>query len=254
MVDAEIVREDEIADQIADDAEGPGRHHHRHDRQAVEAVGQVHGVGKADHGEGGEQDIEPADIQQHSLEEGEGDRGLEVRRGRRGLHPDHRQDAGDNRDDHLGQQLLFRGQPGRGLFRHLGIVVDEAQQAEGRGHPGDDPDIGIGEVTPQEDRHRDTRQDHQPAHGRGADLGQMRDRAVGADRLALALFDPHPGDETAAHGNGDDHGRGHGQRHPYRLVLDQIEQGIVLRDVGVVEIEQVEHFASLSLRARRVAA
>ena len=253
MVDLKILGEDEVAGQIGDQAERPRRHHHRHRRQSVQAVGQVHGVGEADDGEGGEGHIEPADIQQHGLEEGEGDRGLEPRRGRRDLHPQHGQNARDHRHHRLGRQLLFRGQAGRGLFRHLGVVVDEAQHAEGRRHARDDPDIGIGQVAPQKDRDADARQDHQPAHGGGADLGQVGHRAVVTDRLALALFGADPVDEPAAHGRRHDGRRRQGQGRADGLVLDQVQQRILVRDVGVIEIQKVEHAGvSIGSRAARL--
>ena len=54
-VELQVVGEDEVADQVGDQAEGGGGDHHRHRGQAVEAVGEVHRVGGADDHEGAEQ-------------------------------------------------------------------------------------------------------------------------------------------------------------------------------------------------------
>ena len=78
-----------------------------------------------------------------------------------------------------------------GLLRHLQIVVVEADEAEAERHRQHDPDIGVERIGPQQRRDHEAGQDHQPAHRRRALLGdQMRLRAVGADRLALALPQP----------------------------------------------------------------
>jgi hypothetical protein len=43
-VDLQVFGEHRVADEIGDQAEGGGRDHHRHDGEAVEAVGEVHRV------------------------------------------------------------------------------------------------------------------------------------------------------------------------------------------------------------------
>ena len=55
-VDLQIVGEDRVAGEIGDDAEARRRDHHRHDGEAVEAVGQVHRIAGADDDEGGERE------------------------------------------------------------------------------------------------------------------------------------------------------------------------------------------------------
>ena len=44
----QILREHRIARGVGEDAQGTGDQHRRHDRQAIQAVGQVHRVGEAD--------------------------------------------------------------------------------------------------------------------------------------------------------------------------------------------------------------
>ena len=115
-------------------------------------------------------------------------------------------------------------------------------------------DEGVERIGTEEGGDKDGAEDQDAAHGGGADLGQVGDRAVVADRLAPALFGADPVDEAAAHGDGDDHGGGHGERHAHRLVLNQVQQRILVRHVGVVEIEQVKHVSSLPRHPRGVTA
>ena len=88
---------------------------------------------------------------------------------------------------------------GRGLLGHLQIVVIEADEAEAERHRQHDPDIGVERIGPEQGRHHEPGQDHQPAHGGRALLGDdVRLRAVGADRLALALPQPQMIDDPGA--------------------------------------------------------
>ena len=86
----QILGEAGIAGGVGEDAVGEGRGHHRADRQAVEAVGEVDGIGGADQQHGGERNVEQAEVDVQMLEEGKVERGVEVghedrgRRRRRG--------------------------------------------------------------------------------------------------------------------------------------------------------------------------
>ncbi len=116
------------------------------------------------------------------------------------------------------------GEAGVGLLRHLQIVVVEADQAEAERHRQHDPDIRVARIGPEQGRDDDAEQDHQPAHGRRAGLGdEMRFRAVGADRLALAL--PHAqmvDDPGAEHEH--EHQRGdHRAAGAHREVAEHVE-------------------------------
>ena len=62
-MDLQIFGEHRVAGEIGDDAEGGRRDHDRHDRQPVEAVGQVHRIAGADDDEAGERNEEPAEIE-----------------------------------------------------------------------------------------------------------------------------------------------------------------------------------------------
>jgi hypothetical protein len=56
---AQVAREDRVADHVREDAERAGDHDRRHDREAVEAVGEVHRVARADDHEVREHDEAP---------------------------------------------------------------------------------------------------------------------------------------------------------------------------------------------------
>src|SRR5205085_314801 len=78
---------------------------------------------------------------------------------------------------------------------HLVVIVEETDQAEAYGDEHARPQIAVGEVHPQQHRDAQGSENHQPAHGRRAALGEVGLRTVGADRLALALADSKPADE-----------------------------------------------------------
>ena len=119
------------------------------------------------------------------------------------------------------------------LLRHLEIVVVEADAGEARGDEQHDPDIGTAEVRPQQRRDEQSEQDHQPAHRRRALLGQkMRGRTVGADRLALALFQPQRRDDAGAE---EEHEEQAGRRRAERAereIAEEVEDPEDVREVG----------------------
>src|SRR5216683_6966700 len=68
VMEIEIVGENGVAHHVGNEAEHGGGHDHRPDRQAVEAVGEVDGVGGAhDHQDGEEHETDDAERQQHVL-------------------------------------------------------------------------------------------------------------------------------------------------------------------------------------------
>ena len=247
-MDLQILGEHIVADHIGDHAEGGGGDHHRHDGQAVEAVGEVHGVGEAadrDHAEG---DVEPAEIDQQVLEHREGDRGgqgvgFAVLMGAVA----DQDEGGDAGDGELDQDLGQAGDAGRGLFGDLGVVVEKAQGPVAEGDQQHHPDIEVLQVRPQQGADQQPGQDHEPAHGRGA--GLLDDVALDAflaDRLAAALFGAHPVDEARAH-QADHHlGRDQGHDGAEGQVLGQVEERHIVRHLAVmagreVGVEQIEH-------------
>ena len=145
---------------------------------------------------------------------------------------------GDDRDHRLGQQARAAGKAGMALLGDLQIVVIKADQAEAQRHPEHDPHIRAGRVRPQQGRDQQAGEDHQPAHGGRALLGdQMRLRAVGADRLALALLETQQVDHRAAeqeheHQRGDDGAAG-----AKRDVTEDVEERDLVGEFG----QPIEH-------------
>ena len=125
-----------------------------------------------------------------------------------------------------------------GLPRHLEVIVIEADQAEAERHRQHDPDIWVARIGPEQSRDDDARQDHQPAHGRRAGLGEdVRLRAVGADRLALALAQPQMIDDPRAE-HEHEHQRGdHRARRPHGEIAEHVEERQRAGKVG----QPVEH-------------
>ena len=188
-VDLEIVREHGVAGEIGDQPEAGRRNHHRHDGEAIEAVGQVHCVAGADNDEGAEQRRrhQPR-LNTISLKNGNtSDVAIGGRPScvsvQQATQCDHRFDS----------EPRLAGEAGVRLLGDLEVIVIEADQAEAQRHAEHDPDIGIPRVGPEQRRHDEARQDHQPAHGRRADLGdEMRFRA-----RRRGSADPCPGAAAA---------------------------------------------------------
>ena len=101
----------------------------------------------------------------------------------------HHHPGGQAGDHDLGQEPHPAGDARALAALDLDVVVVEADGAVAERHEQHDPDVPVAQVGPQQRRHRHAGQDHEPAHGRRALLGQMRLRAVLADRLALALLE-----------------------------------------------------------------
>ncbi len=184
-MDLQIVGKQNVADEIGDEAEGGGGDHHRHDGEAVEAVGQVHGVAGADDDEGAERNEQPAEIDQHALEEGNGERGRE-----RLLADIDDDGGGDHGGGGLDDDLDAAAEAFGRLLGHFEIVVVETDGAIDEGEQQHDPDIRIAQIAPEQHGDGHAGQDHQAAHGgRALLLQEMALGAVFADRLTFALAD-----------------------------------------------------------------
>src|SRR5579864_3090456 len=98
VLDLQIVGKDRVADEIGDQHETSRRDHRRHDRQAVETIGEIDGVRRADHDEHRHRHEKPAERDENGLEERNDEGGAE----RRARDVDDRIGR-DHRDEHLGQ-------------------------------------------------------------------------------------------------------------------------------------------------------
>ena len=147
------------------------------DCETVETVGQVDRVARADDHEVGQGDIEPAELQDHVLDDGNDE--LQLRRAhRRRVEEDGPGEPGDGL-----QQVLVPGRHAPAAAK-LAEVVEPPDRAERQGHGQHHPHEAVGEIGPQQGGDEDRDQDEHPAHGGGARLGVMRPRTVLADDLA----------------------------------------------------------------------
>ena len=223
MGNAEIGREVDAADEIGDQREGPRGDDDRHGRQPVEPVGEVHRIARADDDDRGEGVVEDPQLDPEVIDEGDIDEGVD-------LADD--DIAGDTRNREFHQQADARRNALVAGLGNLVVIVEEPDQAEAQRHGETGPDERIAQIHPDQHRQRQADQDHQPAHGRRAALGEVGLRPVLADRLALALADAQHGDETRANDEADDQ-RGHQCRSgTERLVAHEVEKAFEIQPFG----------------------
>src|SRR3546814_14654650 len=121
MRDSQIVGKDGVADEIGNDEEGEAGYDDRHGREAVETVRQVDRVAGPHHDHGGEGDVEPAENDHWSLEEGD------IENGDSPLNDD---PAAHARDEELGTQANPAGGALMVALSSRGLVIEEPAQTE----------------------------------------------------------------------------------------------------------------------------
>ncbi len=141
MGNAEIFGIVHAAHEIGDQREGARGDDHRHGRQPVEPVGEVHRIARADDHEGSEDVIEIAQLDAEIVEEGDVEEGVDL--------PDH-DPAGDPGDEEFQQQSHPARDALVARFGNLVVIVEETDQPEPAGDRDAGPDEGIGEVHPQQ--------------------------------------------------------------------------------------------------------
>ncbi len=146
VLDGQVVGDDGVPGGVGEQQEGARRDHDRADGEPVEAVGEVHGVAGADDDEGGDRDVEPAQVRREVLEEGHRELGVEARVGVDGER--HRE-----RQQRLPEELHARRDAGGVSLGDLAVVVDEAEQAVAHGDAEHGPHEAVVEVRPEQ--HRD---------------------------------------------------------------------------------------------------
>src|SRR5579872_5696587 len=227
MVDAEIAGEEQIADEIGDEAERRRADHHRHDRQPIEPIREIDRIAEGDDDESAEEQKAPAEIDDEAVDERHGQRSRA-----RAADIDHRQ-TGEQRNGEFAGEPRAAGKAAIRLLRHFEIIVIEADRAEADRDEKDDPDIGAFEIGPKQSGDDETRKDHQPAHGRRALLGQkMRLRPVEPDRLSFALFQAQSRDDRRPE---EEHEKQPGSRGADRAegeIAKKIERAEQMREIG----------------------
>jgi hypothetical protein len=204
-------------------ARAGGNHHGRHDRQAIEAIGQVDGIAGTHDDQIAEED-EADDAQRigDGLEKGNDQLQL-CRPGSRQPEIDRHQQT----DRRLPEILPARRQAARVTLDHLLPIVVPTDAAETDGDDHHHPHIAIAEVAPQQRGNDDGDQDQRAAHGRRSRLDQVRLRTILTHRLA-DLLRGQPTDDARAGDEGNDQ-RGHRREHgAQRDVAEDVECAHVL--------------------------
>ena len=158
-----------------------GRDREDADRQAVEPVGQVDGVGRERQHQRRERDVHQAERGHEALEERKDQLRIEERRVLRREHHEGHADA--QADDELPEQLVARKKPVMRSPDDLEIVVGEANRAKSDRGENCDPDERVAEVGPEQRRHERRGQNQEAAHRRRAGLGPVRRRPFVTDHL-----------------------------------------------------------------------
>jgi hypothetical protein len=217
------------AGHVGEHAQRRAHHHHRHDRQAVQAVGEVHRVARADdHQVGEDHEAEHAQRVADLLEEGHQQAGL----GRQ-VDVEARAHPGEEQLQHaqleLSEMLNTRysaasrpitdcqkyfsreRMPSGSLLTTLRQSSTQPMAPKPIVTTQHDPDEAVRQVEPQQRGEGDGEQHQHAAHGGRAALGQVRLHAVAAHRLA-DLQRGEPADHPRAGGQADQQ-RGHRGHH-----------------------------------------
>lgn len=120
---------------------------------------------------------------------------------------------------------------------HLVIIVLEPDKTKARHHEEAGPDIDIAQIHPEQDRNADCRQDHQPAHRRRTDLGQMRLGPIVPDGLTLALANTQPANKFGPDQQPDDECCRDRAAGAERKIADQVQDA---REVQIFR-DQIQH-------------
>ena len=144
---AQILGEADVTRHIGKDRERTGNHHRRHDRQTIEAIGQVHRMAGAVDDEIAQGDeTDHAQRIAHRLEEGHDQLGL-----RRGCGGDAEVDRRRQRDQRGPQILPAARQTLRITMHDLAPVIHPTHRTETEGDEQRHPDVIIPQVAPQQD-------------------------------------------------------------------------------------------------------
>ena len=231
---------------VREHAERRADEHGRHDREAVEAVGQIHAVaGKHEHerreqhvADGAERDADAGDVRnQQRVLDG------------RVLGRDVERDREPQRADRLPEELRADAQALRVAQDDFLVVVDEADDAEEQRAAEREQHEPVAQVRPQQRADRDREQDQRAAHRRRAGLRKM---ALGtdlanllADALHLQALDQVRPERERQHER-----RQRAQDRARRQVAEDVEARVELRQV-VGDVDQ--HQLALVARSRAFA-
>ena len=168
-----------VTGEAAENTQTAADHHRWHDRQTVEAVGQVDRVARADDDEVAQHDKTNPEWNLDVLQQRQNQRGFD-----RCLRSHIKEDRGAEAKDRLPEILPTAWQAAGVLLDHLAIVIDPTDRAKQQGHRQHHPDVAIGQIGPEQGADADGAEDQRTTHGRRAGFGQVRLRTVGTHGLA----------------------------------------------------------------------
>ena len=183
--DLEIPGGDRVSADVGEKSVRPGRDPEGADRQAVQAVRQVHGIGRTDEHRGDERDVERPEVDDQALEEWKRDE----RRERARRRPVLDRPGGGERDQELREQLSAARQSEAAPAGELHEVVGETDDSDADQGSESDPHQPIRQVHPEERGENHRQQDENPSHRRSSRFREMGAGTVLADGLPdLAPF------------------------------------------------------------------
>ena len=194
----QVVGEIHVPRRPRDQRESGGNKYGRHNRQPIEAVGQVDRIPGSDDDKVGQQDVEQAQLRHDVFEE------RHHQLSRRRIFPRHVQRKGNAQRNHRHPEVFPAGNQAFGIFtHHFAIVIDEADDAVADQNRQYAPDVGVGWVSPQQNGDHNGGQDHNPTHRWRTALTKVRFRAIITHNLAKGEF-LQTGNHARAHPQRDE--------------------------------------------------
>ncbi|MND60341.1 hypothetical protein D3C80_515660 [compost metagenome] len=141
----QVFGEFHVTRQVAEDTQGTTDHDRRHDRQAIEAISQVHGVARTDDDEVGQDHETDPQRDGDILEHWHDQRGFDAGRCSH-IKEDRRTEA----KHRLPEIFPAAWQAARVLLDHLAVVIDPANGAKQQGNDQYHPHVAVGQVSPQQ--------------------------------------------------------------------------------------------------------
>src|SRR5262249_55048959 len=179
----------------------------RADCQTIQAIGEVHRVGSSDNHQDHEENIEVSEIRSPPFDKWKVKARVIVIGGRGKIV---QKDTNKSGTKNLKSEFLFCLQTKRTMLLDFQIVIKESDGTEANRYKQQDSNKKIEQISPQQSRDQDARQDQEPTHGRCSCLLLMRGRTFLPDLLAnlkIAQFPDGPAakkqdDEHSGHGGG----------------------------------------------------
>ena len=188
ILNLKIVGDLDVSRDVRQDHVGGCRHDHRADGKAIQAIGQVDGIGGAYDDQCSKENVTPSQIGVDPLEKWNAHMRVKIR-------PGVKKSPHNQPNEHLRQQLGPPPQPLAMFFPLHQVVVHKSDGTITDGDKEHDPDKEIGQVTPKQGGRNNGKQDQQPPHRGGTRFCCVSGRALIPHVLAHAVlrqFSYHP--------------------------------------------------------------